>query len=209
MIDSAGALSAYGDRVDSSAFWAIFPQDPRLPQNAHLRASDSDRDAVIALLGDAYAEGRIDRSEFDDRSSHAGVIKTLGDIPPLVRDLIPALPATLSPAALRAEAERRYRADRRGSLTYATPAIICWIIWAAVLVSGQGTPFPWPLFVTFATAMPAVRLWMNPEDHIQTRMRQIQKRQARELRGRDSSTATSDGSTAIGDGSRPIGDGSR
>jgi hypothetical protein len=181
MIESTCWAKAYRERVDSSAFWATFPQDPRSPENSHLRASDRDRESVLSLLGDAFAEGRLDRAEFDERTARVSEIRTLADIPPLVRDLISNAPAKLSPSALRTEAERRYRADRRESLTYAAPAIICWIIWAAVLASGHGTPFPWPIFVTFATAMPAIRLWMNPEDHITARMRRIEKRQIREL----------------------------
>lgn len=167
--------------MDGSAFWSAFPQDPRSPENAGLRASDRDRDAVLSLLGEAYAEGRLDRAEFDERSDQAGSVKALGQIPPLVRDLISNLPAAMSPSAIRLEAERRYRADRRESLTYATSAIICWVIWAWVLAAGHGTPFPWPIFVTLGTAMPALRLWMNPEDHIRARVRRIEKRQAREL----------------------------
>lgn len=167
--------------MESSAFWSSFQHDPRNAANASLRASDRDRDVVLGLLGDAFAEGRLDRGEFDERNTQASQIKRLGDIPELVHDLVSNAPATLSPTALRAEAERRYRADRRGALTYATPAIICWVIWAWVLASGHGTPFPWPIFVTLGTAMPAIRLWMNPEDHIRARMRRIEKRQMREL----------------------------
>ena len=179
MIDSSAGSEAYRDVVDSSAFWGSFPQDPRHSDNAHLRASDRDRETVLALLGDGYAEGRLDREEFDARTAKVSTICTVGDIPPLVRDLVSNAPARLSATALRDEAERRYRADRRASLTYATPAIVCWIIWIAVLLSGHGTFFPWPIFVTFATGMPALRLWMNPEDHIQNRMQRMQKRQNR------------------------------
>lgn len=167
--------------MESSAFWASFQYDPRDTANGSLRASDRDRDVVTELLGDAFAEGRLDHAEFDDRNARASQIKTLGDIPELVSDLVSNTPATLSPTAVRAEAERRYRADRRGALTYATPAIVCWIVWAWVLAAEDGTPFPWPIFVTLGTAMPAIRLWMNPEDHIRARMRRIEKRQIREL----------------------------
>ncbi|HWU31598.1 MAG TPA: DUF1707 domain-containing protein [Marmoricola sp.] len=169
--------------MESSAFWSSFQHDPRDATNAKLRASDRDRDVVINLLGDAFAEGRLDRTEFDDRNAQASQIKVLGDIPPLVNDLVSSTPATLSPTAVRAEAERRYRADRKSALTYATPAIVCWVIWAWVLASGDGTPFPWPIFVTLGTAMPALRLWMNPEDHIRYRMQRIEKKQRRELPG--------------------------
>ena len=167
--------------MESSDFWSAFPQDPRRAENAHLRAADRDRETVISLLGDAYAEGRIDRSEFDERTAQVGGIRMLADIPPLVRDLVSNAPATRSASDLRVEAVRRYRADRRNSLPYLAPALICWIIWATVLISGHGTPFPWPIFVTFGTAMPALRLWMNPEDHIRARMRQIERRRPPEL----------------------------
>jgi len=199
MIESGVENEAYRDRVESSDFWAAFALDPRQPENAHLRASDRDRDAVASLLGDAYAEGRLDRDEFDERSAQVGAIRTLADIAPIVRDLVSSTPARLSPSALRAEAERRYRADRRSSLTYLGPAIICWVIWIGVLAAGHGTPFPWPIFVTFGTAMPALRLWMNPEDHIRARTHQLEKRQLRQL---DGSNVRSDGSRVRSDGSR-------
>jgi len=41
--------------VDSGTFWDGFDHDPRTPDNAHLRASDRDRDVVLSLLGNAYA----------------------------------------------------------------------------------------------------------------------------------------------------------
>lgn len=167
--------------MESSSFWVAFPYDPRLPENAHLRASDKDREAVATLLGNAYVDGRINRDELDERSTQMAAIRTLGDIPPMVRDLVSKSPAALEPSALRLEAERGYRTDRRASITYLGPALICWVIWAWVLASGHGTPFPWPIFVMFGTGMPAMRLWLNPEDHIKTRMQRLEKHQTRKF----------------------------
>lgn len=161
--------------MDSVAFWDDFDQDPRTPANAHLRTSDRDRDVVLSLLGTAYAEGRLTREEFDERSSDVAAARTLGDLPAIVDDLTATAPA-VRPTDLRAEAVRRYKADRRESLTYLGPAVICWVIWAWVLATGHGTPFPWPIFVTMGTAMPALRLWLNPEDHIASRQRKLEKK---------------------------------
>ena len=48
--------------------WASFQHDPRDPAVAPLRASDADRDVVHGVLTDAFADGRLDRDEYDERS---------------------------------------------------------------------------------------------------------------------------------------------
>ena len=49
--------------------------------------SYADRNMVIDLLGDAYAEGRITRDEHDQRMSHAVDARTFDDLVPLTADL--------------------------------------------------------------------------------------------------------------------------
>ena len=164
--------------MDSVAFWDAFDRDPRTPDHAHLRASDQERDVVLDLLGTAYAEGRLTRDEFDERSADVAAARTLGELPPIVEDLVAAVPATPSRTDLHAEAVRRYHADRLEALTYLGPAVICWVIWVWLLAADRGTPFPWPIFVTMGTAMPAIRLWINPEDHIASRQRRLEKKLA-------------------------------
>jgi hypothetical protein len=168
-------------------FWDEFGHDPRAPENAHLRASDRDREVVTALLGTAYADGRLDRAEFDERAGQVTASRTLADLPPIVADLVaiaePSGPATLRPAELRAEAERRYERERRQALfSFATPTLICWVIWAWVLLAGNGTPFPWPVFVTIGTGAHLFRLVTDREDQVRAIQRRLEKRQARELR---------------------------
>ena len=73
-----------------------------------MRAGDSDRDEVIGMLGDAFAEGRIDYAEFHHRHDRAATAKTLAELRDLVRDL-PGTLASESELVLTAglQAQRR------------------------------------------------------------------------------------------------------
>ncbi|TDT33744.1 DUF1707 SHOCT-like domain-containing protein [Naumannella halotolerans] len=51
------------------------------------RASDADRDAVLGVLGEALANGRLTTEEFDERQNQALAARLLGDLPPLIQDL--------------------------------------------------------------------------------------------------------------------------
>ncbi|XRQ12802.1 DUF1707 and DUF4870 domain-containing protein [Actinomadura welshii] len=55
-----------------------------------LRVSDAERESVIERLQDAYAEGRLDDTEFDLRTQLAMTSKTRNDLDGLTRDLVPA-----------------------------------------------------------------------------------------------------------------------
>src|SRR4051812_38735267 len=57
-----------------------------------LRASDADRDQVAALLGAAYAEGRLTSEEHDERLEQVLVARTFDDLIPLTADLVPLEP---------------------------------------------------------------------------------------------------------------------
>ena len=52
-----------------------------------IRASDADRDVVVAALREAYTAGRLDIEEFDERMSAAYASKTWGDLRRLTIDL--------------------------------------------------------------------------------------------------------------------------
>ena len=60
-----------------------------------MRASDSDRDKVTDLLHAAYAEGRIDNDEHDERVQAAIRAKTFDDLVPLTADLVPTFPLSI------------------------------------------------------------------------------------------------------------------
>jgi len=52
-----------------------------------IRASDVDREVVVATLRDAYTAGRLTLEEFDERTSAAYASKTWGDLRKLTEDL--------------------------------------------------------------------------------------------------------------------------
>ncbi len=118
--------------------WASFSHDPRLGANAALRATDGDRDVVHQVLTDAYADGRLDREEFDTRTAQTAAARTLGELPPLLADLVAPAPLPsggvlpVSAAVLRQRAVAKYRADRRDAfLGFLAPSFICLVIWLA------------------------------------------------------------------------------
>jgi len=65
-------------------------------QGAATRASDRERDAVVQRVQDAFAEGRLDDTEFDERTRAALTARTHADLDLLLADL-PA--QTTAPAA--------------------------------------------------------------------------------------------------------------
>lgn len=168
-------------------FWQRFEHDPRRPEVSSLRASDIDRGHVNDLLGQAYAEGRLTHEELQERCDLAARARTLGDLPPIVVDLVapPAPPGRLpargaTGTAYRAEAERYYREQRRRALTgFLIPSMITWIVWIAILVGSGHAVFPFPAIVTVATGMPLVTVLMGREDTIARRERKLERRAQR------------------------------
>jgi hypothetical protein len=168
--------------------WSGFSLDPRDPAHAALRASDLDRELVQQVLTEAYADGRLDREEFDERSEHTTTARTLGELPPLMTDLVSSRAlarrtgsdlATASPDELRAMAVTRYASDRREAvLGFLGPSLICWAIWAAVMFGG----FPWPLFVMLGTGINLIRTVVRKPDIIEGHVRNLERKQAKALK---------------------------
>ncbi|WP_327009253.1 DUF1707 and DUF4190 domain-containing protein [Dactylosporangium sp. NBC_01737] len=61
------------------------------------RASDADREAVVAHLSAAAADGRLSLSEFDARTRHVYASRTWGELLRIVRDLPPLPPVAVPP----------------------------------------------------------------------------------------------------------------
>lgn len=75
---------------------------PRPALREELRASHDDREAVVRLLRDAAAEGRIDFDELDSRLERALTAKTHGELATLTADLPrPSSAASLPPLLLK------------------------------------------------------------------------------------------------------------
>jgi ferric-dicitrate binding protein FerR (iron transport regulator) len=115
-----------------------------------LRAGDEDRDRTISLIREAYAEGRLDGDEFQERMGQAQQARTFGDLDALVRDLPgrTAVAPQPDPPSVPAEADEHRRKMRSGWAAWAGAAIMTNVIWAATWVSGGGSaPNYWPIWV--------------------------------------------------------------
>ena len=64
-------------------------------QAAATRASDRERDAVVQRVQDAFAEGRLDDTEFDERTRAALTARTHADLDALLADLPAAAPGAV------------------------------------------------------------------------------------------------------------------
>jgi hypothetical protein len=60
---------------------------------ARMRASTADRDLVVGLLNNAYAEGRLTKDEFDTRMATALTAPTYGELDRVLYDLPGTRPA--------------------------------------------------------------------------------------------------------------------
>ncbi|MGI8522707.1 MAG: DUF1707 SHOCT-like domain-containing protein, partial [Nocardioides sp.] len=167
--------------VSTSEVWGLFQHDPRDPQYAALRASDRDRAVVSDLLAEAYAEGRLDRDELDERTATVTSARTYADLVPPIRDLTlgstSQLPALTESSELRRRAERHYDKQRAEALWgFLVPNLICWAIF---FFSGMG--FPWPVFVTIGTGANVLRILSTRASIIEERMESLKRKETRAL----------------------------
>jgi hypothetical protein len=56
-------------------------------EKPQVRASDAERDAALRALAGHYADGRLDRAEFDERADAAFAARTRDELGTLLRDL--------------------------------------------------------------------------------------------------------------------------
>jgi hypothetical protein len=108
--------------------------------NDQIRASDADREVVVTTLREAYAAGRLDLEEFDERTSAAYASKTWGELrkltadlpaqPPLGMDVTgrPLPPPSALPRYPRSEPPQRQR-RRHPAATLIPLAVLAVITW--------------------------------------------------------------------------------
>lgn len=168
--------------------WSSFAHDPRQSANAGLRASDHDREQVAAVLTSAFADGRIEREELDERLSATAAARTLGELPPLLADLVPlrtVVPrssrslVTLSSTDLQERAEEEWR-DRRNAAVWGLvgSGLVCWAIWFA---TGHDY-FPWPVLINVFAFLNVVRTVTERDRIVRQELRRLEKKQARRQR---------------------------
>lgn len=172
--------------------WGEFELDPRRAENAPLRASDTDREVVHRALASSFAAGQLDQEEFEERTDRAVRAKTLGELPPLLLDLVADHPgaqldlrypdqrraAAVPAGPLHAQAVAAYRQDLREAMWgFVSASAITWLIWAIVMFGD----FPWPLFVMLGTGLNVGRLLFFRNDQIASQERRLERKQAKRL----------------------------
>ena len=140
--------------------WAGFSADPRNPQYQQLRASDADRNTAAAMLGNAYAEGRLDNDEYQQRLDQAMSSKSLGELVPVLADIVPA---PQQPASAVQPGPQR---GRPGFLTqfprwWLGMAVMLNVIWLMTVVTSGHLIYYWPMWPMVGTAIPMIMGFMG------------------------------------------------
>lgn len=177
-------------------FWAGFALDPRHPAHAGLRAADEDREHVHRLLSEAYARGQLGPEEHDERVDFVAGARTLGELPPVVEDLVMRspvrLPPPIPPQQLRAQAELFVQARTRSQWVSAGFAAL---VASVVGIAGGGAVLLTALvLLTLLLGTRALRtqvrrdelvarqerrLDFQARDRIERQQRQVRRRQRR------------------------------
>jgi hypothetical protein len=108
-----------------------------------MRASHADREQVIGVLKVAFAQGRLDRDEFDLRADQALAAKTYADLAALTADIPARLPRARPPQPAREPVSKKAVV----AMACATTTLIG--LWPVMML----TP-PWPRFV-----LPVALIW--------------------------------------------------
>ncbi|MGP3929596.1 DUF1707 and DUF4870 domain-containing protein [Nonomuraea sp. KM88] len=82
---------------------------------AQLRVTHQDREHVVEHVKAAYAEGRFDKLEFDDRLERAMTARTHGDLMPIMTEIYgtQAVPQLAPPSAAEVRHERAPESNER------------------------------------------------------------------------------------------------
>ena len=133
------------------AGWQGFTVDPRSPANQALRAADADRDFALRLLDQARVEGRLTVAEAEERSARAAGARTLGELMPLVGDLM-AVAAT----GPNGRPDRAKRFVRGGAMGWVGLALLFNAIWLMTSVTAGRPMYYWPMWPLFFIGLPLV-----------------------------------------------------
>ena len=182
--------------MTTGSIWHEFEHDPRDPTYAAMRASDRDRAVVHDLLGSAYAEGRLDRDELDERTAAVNAAKTYAELLPPIRDHTADAVLTSIATVPAGDIERKarlYYAEKLRDAFFGllVPNLICWAIW---FMTGADY-FIWPIFVTIPTGLNFLRVATSRGTIVQARVEKLQRRQAKALEAPEDGVPTEDPTT--------------
>lgn len=146
--------------------WSGFTADPRA--NPGLRASDADRSRASSIVSAAYADGRLNRDEFDQRIGQAASARELGELVPVLSDLVAVRPAPSHGPAGGAAAPIAPNpvpvvgpTGLRGLLGrmpswWIGLAVMFNAIWLMTVLTSGHLIYYWPMWPMFGTAIPVV-----------------------------------------------------
>lgn len=173
--------------------WSSFTYDPRDPRYAGLRASDQDRAVVQQVLAEAYADGRLDREEYDERSGHVADIRALGDLRSVLDDLVAPPPSTSRSLAhasnrdLELLADKAWHSRRRDAVfSFLGASGVTTAIWFATCFGSGGFEpyFFWPGFVIVFSLLHLVRVASSRGEIVESEVKRLEKQRSKEQRGR-------------------------
>jgi hypothetical protein len=117
-----------------------------------IRASDSERQAIVDALGAHFRDGRLDLNEYDLRIGQAYRATTRAELEPLLRDL-----PRVQPGPEQAVAKQAWRPTgpvkpipvwlRIEWTAWLTASLICLAIWGIITVAAGSWTYPWPIWV--------------------------------------------------------------
>lgn len=137
-----------------------------------IRASDQDREVVVATLRDAFAAGRLTLEEFDERTTAAYESKTWGDLRKLTEDLpsqpilgsdVPGrrLPAASLPAHPERGRDQVPPARRRPGPVAFFPIVAMWLVLSLASRSGHVIVAPVVVLIVGLVFVSLVRRRLN------------------------------------------------
>jgi hypothetical protein len=162
-------------------FWTRFRLDPRLADNARMRASDADREVVRTVLTDAFADGRLTREEHEERVSSLLETRTLGELPGLVDDLVVVEPVVEETGAnlpatrdFREQGAAAYRKEVQEAVaTFLMVSLITWGIW---LFTSAPDGHPWPIYPMLFLIVNLVGTGVRREAIVQREVQRLEKK---------------------------------
>jgi DUF1707 SHOCT-like domain len=135
-----------------------------------IRASDHDRESAVEVLREAYAAGRLDLDEFDQRTTAAYSAKTWGDLRELTSDLPdgPKLGADLSATAQEAPAPAAVDAGMQyESRRPFVPMLPMALVWLAIAAAAHASAAVIPLILLALFALRTAGWRRRPPDRQQ------------------------------------------
>lgn len=167
--------------------------EPAVEANDKLRISDADRELVGKLLKVAIEEGRLTLAEYDERLRQAYEARTVGELAPIISDLPRVADGTVDHVVPRPAAPVSGSwYDQPGNtpqwikwlwVSWMVPVSITMLVWVITLVTGDGTIYPWPLWVAGPLGAVYLSLTVGERMTRPDRMRAEAERKARRNQG--------------------------